>query len=68
MGYAACLNPRSFHGKADRRSAVVARLRRFCEYFGTRAEYKAYLDKAGAGEAERAYLETLLPERLKVAA
>lgn len=66
MGYAARANPRSFEGSKPESAVLDARLARFCDFFPNRDAYEAYLEKAGVDDAERAYLETKLPERLKV--
>lgn len=65
MGYAARANPRSFDGSTPR-SVLTARLVRFAAFFPTRTEYEAYLTTAKVDDTERAYLEGLLPERLRV--
>lgn len=66
MGYASRANPRSYDGDKAARAVMEARLVRFCDAFGTREQYEDYLTKANVTDTERAYLESLLPERLKV--
>lgn len=65
MGHAARANPRSFDGSKSERSVLNARLVRFCAFFPDREAYETYLDKFALSDAERAYLETKLPDHLK---
>lgn len=68
MGWAARANPRSFLGKTSERDVLNARLDRFFTAFATRVEYEAYLQRAKVDATEWAYLESRLPERLKLVA
>ena len=65
MGHAARHNPASKHYAGESREAMNARLRKFCDFFATREDYDAYLERAGVTELERKHLEGLLPERLQ---
>lgn len=65
MGWEARLNPRSTEGGTARVDAYRARLARFCAFFATREEYEGYLIGRHISDAERAYLETLLPPHLQ---
>lgn len=65
MGWAARVNPRSTEGGTAHEDALRARLRRFGAFFATREQYESYLEGRGITDAERAYLETLLPAHLQ---
>ena len=65
MGWAARANPRSTEGGTDSRDALKARLERFCAFFATREQYEGFLEGRNVTDAERAYLETMLPAHLQ---
>lgn len=68
MGYASRANPRSFDGCFSERDVLNARLDRLFAFFATRADYEHYLTRAQIDAAEWAYLESRLPDRLKLVA
>ncbi len=68
MGWAARVNPRSECGGTAERDAINARLDRFFEAFATRADYEYYLNRAKVDATEWAYLESRIPDRLKLVA
>jgi hypothetical protein len=68
MGWASRANPRSFASDYPERDVLNARLDRFFEAFATRADYEQYLNRAKVDATEWAYLETRIPDRLKLVA
>ena len=68
MGWASRLNPRSLDGAVDERAVLNARIDRMFEAFATRADYEYYLQRAKIDPTEWAYLESRLPDRLKLVA
>lgn len=65
MGWGSRSNPRSLDGN-DERGALNARIDRMFEFFATRADYEHYLHNAKVTAEEWAYLESRLPDRLKL--
>lgn len=65
MGWAARANLRSTDGGTAPADAMRARIARFCAFFATREQYDGYLDGRDVSDAERAYLETMLPPHLR---
>ena len=68
MGWGSRLNPRSLDGAPDERAALNARIDRMFEAFACRADYEHYLNRARISPDEWAYLESRLPDRLKLVA
>lgn len=68
MGWASRANPRSFDACLSERDVLNARIDRMFEFFATRADYEHYLTKAHVDLTEWAYLESRLPDRLKLLA
>lgn len=66
MGWGSRTNPRSLDGAVDERAALNARIDRMFEFFATRADYEHYLHNAKVDATEWAYLESRLPDRLKM--
>lgn len=66
MGREARINPRSREGGTSQRDALIARLARFVDFFERREDYEAYLLGRDVTADERAMLDSLLPERLRV--
>ncbi len=69
MGWGSRSNPRSLDcAYLDERAVLNARLDRMFAFFATRADYEYYLDRAKVDPTEWAYLESRLPDRLKLVA
>ena len=68
MGWASRANPRSFDDCVSERDVLNARLDRFFTAFANRSGYEAYLTRAKLDPTEWAYLESRLPDRLKLVA
>lgn len=66
MGWGSRSNPRSLDGAIDERHALNARIDRMFEFFACRADYEHYLHNAQVTPEEWAYLESRLPDRLKL--
>ena len=65
MGWASRLNQRPSDGSREM-DALIALFRAKLQTFPTRALYEAHCDAANLTDAERIYLETLLPAHLTV--
>ena len=69
MGWGSRTNPRSFDCTwQEERDVLNARLDRFFQAFATRTDYESYLNRAQIDPTEWAYLESRLPDRLKMVA
>jgi hypothetical protein len=66
MGSEARANPRSREAYTSGRGVLTARLALFADHFKTRTDFDAYVAQANVTDAERRFLEKLLPERLRV--